>query len=136
VTATNQIWDWGWTYSGLIINNFTTGLNISSGGSGAVSVGSIILINSEINNTPMGIFVARTDSSEPAAAGSLYLENLKLNNVDVAVAGPQSTYLNGTAGSTTITAWADGNRHLSEGFIKARGPVSPAENWQNCSKPR
>ncbi|KAG9204863.1 hypothetical protein G6514_010097 [Epicoccum nigrum] len=126
VTAINQIWDWGWTYSGLIINNCTTGLNISSGESGAVSVGSVILIDSEINNTPMGIFTARTDSSEPAAAGSLYLENFKLNNVDVAVAGPQSTYLNGTAGSTTITAWADGNRHLSEGFIKAWGPFEPS----------
>ena len=127
VTAINQIWDWGWTYSSLTINNCTTGLNIPSGGSGAVSYGSITLIDSEINNTPMGIFTARTDNSEPAAAGSLYLENVKLNNVGVAIAGPQGTYLGGTAGSTTITAWADGNRYLPKGLTKARGPVEPSK---------
>jgi glucan 1,3-beta-glucosidase len=127
VTAINQIWDCGWTYSGLMINNCSTGLNISSGGSGAVSVGSITLIDSEINNTPVGIVTARTDNFEPAAAGSLYLENVKLNNVGVAIAGPQDTYMVGTAGSTTITAWADGNRYLPQGPIKARGPIEPSK---------
>lgn len=126
-TAINQIWDWVWTYSGLTINNCTTGLNISSGGSEAVSVGSITLIDSEIINTPMGISTARTNDTEPAAAGSLYLENVKLNNVDVAIAGPQGTYLNGTAGSTTIAAWADGNRYLPKGPIKARGAIEPSK---------
>jgi glucan 1,3-beta-glucosidase len=122
VTAINQICNWGWTYSGLTINNCTTGLNISSGGPGAISVRSITLIDSEINNTPMGIVTARTDNSEPAAAGSLHLENVKLNNVDVAIAGPQGAYLDGTPGSTTITAWADGSRYLPKGPVKARGP--------------
>lgn len=94
----------------------------------------------------MGIFTARTDSSEPAAAGSLYLENVKLKNVGVAIAGPQGTYLGGTASSTTITAWADGNRYLPEGPIKSRGPIEPSKrpselldatgNYYTRSKPQ
>lgn len=84
VTAINQLWDWGWTYSGVTINNCQVGLNVSAGGPTAVNVGSITLFDSEINNTPIGIITARTDEPEPAAAGSIYLENVKLTNVGVA----------------------------------------------------
>lgn len=121
-TAINQLWDWGWTYSGVVINNCKVGLNISAGGPAAVNVGSITLLDSEINNTPLGIITARTDSSEPAAAGSLYLENVKLNHVGVAVQGPNGAYLAG--GSTTIAAWADGHRYLPNGPVEARGAVA------------
>ena len=127
VTAINQLWDWGWTYSGVTINNCQVGLNISAGGPQAVNVGSLTLFDSEINNTPIGIVTARTDNSEPAAAGSLYLENVKLNNVGVAVAGPNSTYLQGSAGSTVIAAWADGHRYLPKGPVQARGPIEPSK---------
>jgi glucan 1,3-beta-glucosidase len=109
-TAINQLWDWGWTYSGLRINNCRVGLNMSSGGSSALTVGSITLIDSEISNTPIGVVTARTDSSMPAAAGSLYMENVKLNNVGVAVLGPKGTYLPGSSGTTIVNAWADGHR--------------------------
>jgi hypothetical protein len=127
VTAINQLWDWGWTYSGVTINNCQVGLNISAGGPSAVNVGSITLLDSEINNTPIGIVTARTNNSEPAAAGSLYLENVKLSNVNVAVAGPNSTYLAGTTGSTVIAAWADGHRYLPKGPVEARGSVKTTQ---------
>ncbi|KAF3003019.1 hypothetical protein E8E13_006297 [Curvularia kusanoi] len=122
VTAINQIWDWGWTYSGVTINNCQVGLNIAAGGTGSVT-----LFDSEINNTPVGIATARTDVSEPAGAGSVYLENVRLNNVGVAVAGPSSTYLEGTVGPKVIAAWADGNRYLPYGPIEARGLIEPSK---------
>lgn len=50
-------------------------------------------IDSEISNTPIGIITAKTMNSEPAAAGSLYLENVRLDNVGVAIVGPNGTYL-------------------------------------------
>jgi glucan 1,3-beta-glucosidase len=146
VTAINQLWDWGWTYSGVKIDNCKVGFNISAGGPSAVNVGSITLFDSEISNTPIGIVTARTDNSEPAAAGSLYLENVKLNNVGVAIAGPNSTYLQGFEDSTTIAAWADGHRYLPEGPVEARGPIEPSKrptelvdaagNYYTRSKPQ
>jgi glucan 1,3-beta-glucosidase len=126
-TAINQLWDWGWTYQSLSINNCRVGLNISAGGPSAVNVGSITLFDSEITNTPIGIVTARTDNSQPATAGSLYLENVKLNNVGVAVLGPNSTQLAGSSGASTITAWADGHRYLPNGPIAARGPITPSK---------
>jgi glucan 1,3-beta-glucosidase len=145
-TAINQLWDWGWTYTGLKINNCRVGLNMSSGGPSALSVGSITLFDSEITNTPIGISTGRTDSSEPDATGSLYLENVKLNNVGVAVLGPSGPYLAGSAGSSVITAWADGHRYLPTGSNEVRGPIAatnrPADlldaskNYYARSKPQ
>jgi glucan 1,3-beta-glucosidase len=84
-TAINQLWDWRWTCSGLQISNCWVGLNMSIGDPTAVNVGSITLFDSEITNTPIRIVTARTDHSEPLAAGSLHMENFKLGNVGVAV---------------------------------------------------
>ncbi|KAH8716967.1 exo-beta-1,3-glucanase-like protein [Phaeosphaeriaceae sp. PMI808] len=126
-TAINQLWDWGWTYIGLSINNCRVGLNMSAGGPPAVNVGSSMLVDSEINNTPIGLTTSRTDSSQPAAGGSLYLENVKLNNVPVAVLGPNGTYLQGSTGASVISAWADGHRYLPNGPVKARGPIAPSK---------
>ncbi|KAF2033454.1 exo-beta-1,3-glucanase-like protein [Setomelanomma holmii] len=126
-TAINQLWDWGWTYSGVKINNCRVGLNLSAGGPTAVNVGSITLFDSEITNTPIGITTARTDDSQPDAAGSLYLENVKLTNVGVAVLGPNGTYLQGSTAPTVISAWADGHRYLPNGPVEVRGPIAPSK---------
>jgi glucan 1,3-beta-glucosidase len=130
-TAINQLWDWGWTYAGLKINNCRVGLNMSSGGPSALTVGSITLFDSEINNTPIGIITGRTDNSEPDATGSLYLENVKLNNVGVAVLGPSGPYLAGSADSSIISAWADGHRYLPTGPNEVRGPVATSKRPAN-----
>jgi glucan 1,3-beta-glucosidase len=126
-TAINQLWSWGWTYKSVSINNCRVGLNMSAGGPTAVNVGSITLIDSEINNTPIGIVTAIRDGSEPAAAGSLYLENVKLYNVGVAVLGPNGTYLPGSSGAINIDAGADGHRYLPNGPVNVRGPIAPSK---------
>jgi hypothetical protein len=126
-TAVNQLWDWGWTYKSVSINNCKVGFNISAGGASAVNIGSLTLFDSSITNTPIGIVTGRTDNSEPAAAGSVYLENVELNNVGTAVAGPNGTYLTGTAGTTVIAAWADGHRYLPSGPVEARGTIAPSK---------
>ena len=126
-TAINQLWDWGWTYKSVSINNCRVGFNITAGGPSAVNIGSITLMDSEINNTPIGIATSRTDNSQPSAAGALYLENVKLDNVGVAVVGPNGTYLAGSSGTKVIDAWADGNRYIPNGPIKARGSIAPTK---------
>ncbi|KAG9384715.1 Pectate-lyase-3 domain containing protein [Pyrenophora tritici-repentis] len=126
-TAVNQLWDWGWTYKSVTINNCRVGFNITAGGPSAVNIGSITLIDSEINNTPIAIATSRTDDSQPAAAGALYLENLKLSNVGVGIQGPNGTYLAGTSGTKIIDGWADGHRYVPKGPIEARGSIAPTK---------
>jgi glucan 1,3-beta-glucosidase len=131
VTAINQLWDWGWTYKSVSINNCQVGFNLSAGGSQAVGVGSVTLLDSSIKNTPIGIVSARSANSFPDSAGALYLENVELENVRTAIAGPNSTILAGSPGSSKIAAWSDGHRYLSDGLVEAQGTIEATKRPAN-----
>ncbi|KAH9887450.1 putative Exo-beta-1,3-glucanae [Xylariomycetidae sp. FL2044] len=112
VTAINQFWDWGWTYKGITITNCTVGLNMSSVGNGAQTVGSVVLIDSEIYDTTVGILTARNATSLPASGGSLIMENVALTNARVAVQGlNKETVLSGSSEASTIAAWGQGHSY-------------------------
>ena len=127
VTAINQLWDWGWTYQTISINNCSVGLNMSTGGATDQSVGSITFFDSSITNTPIGIITAYS-LSQPATMtnGSLILENVALQNVPVAVQGPAgTTALAGTTGALTISAWGQGHSYTPNGPVVFEGPIAP-----------
>lgn len=127
VTAISQLWDWGWTYSGIVINNCSVGLDISGGGSAAQSVGSVTFIDSVISNTPVAILSAHNASSLPPTAGSVILENVRLNNVSIAVKGPGSSIvLRGTNGTRIISGWGQGHSYTPRGPRNFEGPISPS----------
>jgi glucan 1,3-beta-glucosidase len=111
VTAIDQIWDWGWTYTGISINNCTTGLNMAGGGTTGQSTGSVTFLDSSFTNTKVAIVTAHNASSFPATAGSLILDNIALTNTPVVVQGPQGTVLKG--GSLTISGWGEGHEYTA-----------------------
>lgn len=115
VTAIDQIWDWGWTYVGITINNCGTGLDISASSDGVLEVGSVTFIDSTISNTPIGINTARSSSSLPTTGGSLAIENVILNNVPTAIQGTSGVLLEGSTGTLTIEAWIDGDVYDTTG---------------------
>jgi len=128
VTAINQIWDWGWTYKSISINNCSTGLNMSSvnPSTGGQTVGSVTFIDSSISNTKVGIATSHDANSQPPTAGSLILENVQLNNVPIAVSGPGgSISFAGTTGATTIAAWGQGHSYVPNGPNVFEGPINP-----------
>jgi len=107
VTAINQLWDWSWTYKGITINNCSVGLDMSAGNT--LNVGSVVLIDSTIKNTPVGI---RTGNSGPVVGNSLILENVVFNNVPTAVQGTSGTILQGSSSQLTVGAWGQGGFQL------------------------
>jgi glucan 1,3-beta-glucosidase len=123
VTAIFMYWSWSFLYSGLTIDNCQIGIDITAGGSGAQSVGSIILIDSTISNTPIGIKAAFTSSSSPATAGSVILENVQLTNVPTAVQDNGNTAL--TGGSLTIAGWGQGHKYTPTGPTFFEGTITP-----------
>lgn len=130
VVGISQIWDWGWTYQGITIQNCGTAFSMIQGGSGAQNVGSVSIIDSTISGCPVFVDTVWTTGASPPAAGQLILENIALNNVPVAVRGPSGTVLAGTTGSTNIAAWGQGHRYTPNGPNKWRGtyaaPARPA----------
>jgi len=125
VTAINQIWDWGWTYKGITVDNCTIALNISGLNNGAQTVGSVIIIDSTISNTKIGVATARTlNNNNPSASGSMILENVVLENVGTAVQGSNGvTILEG--GSSTIGGWGQGNSYTPNGPTVIQGGITP-----------
>ena len=124
VVGISQIWDWGWAYKGISISNCSLGLNMSSGGTFGQTVGSITLFDSTITNCPIGIQTAHNESSQLPAAGSLIIENVQFNNVPSIVQGPQGTVLQGSSGSTIVSAWGEGHSYTPNGPTYFEGPIS------------
>jgi glucan 1,3-beta-glucosidase len=131
-TAIFQNWDWGWTYQGISINNCGVGIDMThietatdAAAFGEQLVGSVTLIDSDINNTPVGVNTSRSSTSKAPSGGSLILENVRLNKVTTAVAGPSSVLLPGSEGKTVITAWGQGHSYTTNGPVDFAGPYTP-----------
>jgi glucan 1,3-beta-glucosidase len=124
VVGINQIWNWGWTYQGLNINNCGTAISISNGGIDNQAVGSVVILDSTIQNTPK--FVETAYTSTTYSNGSLWLENIQLSNVATAVHDNSNAVLAGSSGSMTISGWGQGHSYSPSGPRKFQGPMAPA----------
>lgn len=111
-TAIYMNWNWAWTFHGIEINNCGIGIDMSNGGTASQTVGSILLIDSKISNTPIGVSTAYS-TNEGATNGTLIIDNVDMTqNVPVAVsdAGSKRTVL---AGNQNIASFIQGRQYLS-----------------------
>ncbi|KAJ3501572.1 hypothetical protein NLJ89_g9279 [Agrocybe chaxingu] len=130
-TCIYSSWNWGWTYQGLTFNNCQVGFDIATGGltEATQTTGALAIIDAVITNVP--IFIRNSQPSNNALAGSLVLNNVRLNNVPVAV-GVVGGAVVLTGGTTTITSWGQGNvyRGTNPGGLFTKGnipaPTKPA----------
>ncbi|TQS35566.1 hypothetical protein Golomagni_04013 [Golovinomyces magnicellulatus] len=128
-TAIFMNWNWAWSLSGITIKNSDIGIDMSNGGRTNQAVGSILLTDSHILNTRIGIYTAYS-TSQIVTNGTLILENVDFTqNVPVAVvnAADNSTVL---AGNTKVDSWAQGHKYESTSRV---GPVQGRQNI--ASKP-
>ena len=129
-TAIKQVWNWGWTYKSISINDCQTGLDMTNGGSDNQAVGSVAFIDSSFKNTKIAFNIARNaPNSKPNTAGSLSIDNIQINNVPTVVQGPSAVYLAGTSGTQTITAWKTGN------LYNPTGPATKQATWGPPARP-
>ncbi|GLB43041.1 putative glycoside hydrolase family 55 protein [Lyophyllum shimeji] len=129
-TAVYSHWNWGWTFQGITINSCQVGFDLLTGGvtEATQSVGAEAIVDAVVNNTP--IFIRNSQPSNGQLAGSLVINNAKLNNVPIAVAvAGGATVLAG--GTTTIASWGQGN------VFKGTNPaaVFTQGNINNPNKP-
>lgn len=97
---------------------------MTSGGPTAQTVGAVVLLDSSIENTPVGILTAYARNQSSMSNGSLVLKNVKFKDVGIAVKGPGNmTVLAGTATSKTVKAWAQGHMYTPEGQTIVQGPI-------------
>ncbi|KAF5310158.1 hypothetical protein D9619_010234 [Psilocybe cf. subviscida] len=108
-----SLWNWGWTYQDVKFNNCQVGFDIATGGTTVEtqSTGAQAIIDAVVTNTP--IFIRTSKPSKGSLAGSLVLNNIRLNDVPVAVGVLDgSTVLPGTSHAVRtkiIPCWVQGN---------------------------
>ncbi|KAL1729213.1 glycoside hydrolase family 55 protein [Schizophyllum commune] len=106
-TAIYSLWNWGWTFQGVTINNCGIGFDAMTGGitEDTQTTAGLAIIDATVAETP--IFL-QTSNASTSLAGSIVLNNIALTNVPTAVqTADGNVVLEG--GSSTIESWAQGN---------------------------
>ncbi|KAJ7837014.1 exo-beta-1,3-glucanase [Mycena olivaceomarginata] len=108
-TAIFGSWNWGWTFQGVNINNCGVGFDLATGlVNGAQTVGAEAIIDATVTDTPIFVRTGTPSNGALIGAGSLVLNNIKLDNVPTAV-GVVGGAVVLAGGTTTIASWGQGN---------------------------
>lgn len=107
-TAIFMNWNWLWAFKSLSINNCGVGLNMSNGRL-VQSVGSVLVQDSKITNTPIGIATSFGPDSQPTTGGTLVIDNVDFIGSETAVANLDGKVT--LAGGSKIASWAQGHAY-------------------------
>ncbi|KAH7171875.1 pectate lyase superfamily protein-domain-containing protein [Fusarium sp. MPI-SDFR-AT-0072] len=108
-TAVYMNWNWLWTLNGLDISGAKVGIDMTAGGN-VQNVGSILLTDSKIANTAVGV-LTNYNPAQPDTNGTLIIDNVDMSSaVPVAVkgGGSSATILPGNA---KIASWVQGRAY-------------------------
>ena len=128
-TGLNLGWNWAFTFKDLKIINCQLGFDMSSVNGGNQQVGSAIIMDATITNTPVFVKTATTSTSTPHTSGSLILDNIKLSGVGVAVQGANGPLLSGV---NFIDSWGQGQFYADN---SGKGTFQQGEMSQKPTKP-
>ena len=113
-TAIFVNWNWAWTFQNININNCGVGIDMSNGGH-SQTVGSVLVVDSIFQNTPIGVSTAY-DPAAPVTNGTLILDNVDMStNVPTAVSNALSNNAAIFPGNQKIASFAQGRAYGSVG---------------------
>ena len=107
-TAIYMNWNWAWTLKSVEINNCRVGLNMSNSPQNQ-TVGSVVLLDASLKNTPTGVVTAYSHDSIPAGGGVLVLENVDFSGSHAAVSHISGKTL--LAGGSVVSHWMQGQQY-------------------------
>ncbi|EXJ87179.1 glucan 1,3-beta-glucosidase [Capronia epimyces CBS 606.96] len=131
-TAVFMNWNWLWTFKSLSINQCDVGIDMSNLADATnQTVGSIVVLDSVMRNTGIGIKTSYNQTSQPSTGGTLALQNVDFTSTQVAIVGA-----NGVdqilAGSTVVQSWGQGDAYRP-GDISQRVKRTPQADISSTS---
>ncbi|EWC47414.1 hypothetical protein DRE_00382 [Drechslerella stenobrocha 248] len=125
-TAVVMNWGWSWTFKSLDIKNCGVGIDMTTGGEASQNVGSVLVLDSKISNTPIGIMSVHSSTSMPLTGGTLVIDNLSTNNVPAIVGnGDGGVVLAGSGAAMIIESWGQGRVYDTNGGSRVQANLSP-----------
>ncbi|KAI4150024.1 MAG: hypothetical protein LQ340_004311 [Diploschistes diacapsis] len=104
-TAILMNWNWLWTLKSINVNNCGVGVNMSTGGSAAQTVGSVIVQDSIFKGTKTAIMTSYT-KGQTAANGTLVIDNCDFTGASTAVSDASGNSV--LAGGSKVSSWGQG----------------------------
>ncbi|KAM5444924.1 putative glucan 1,3-beta-glucosidase [Microsporum ferrugineum] len=130
-TAIFMNWNWAWTFKSLSVNDCGVALNMSNGGFNQ-TVGSVMILDSKIKNTPKGIVTSFNADSVPESGGTLILDNVDFSGSADAVSSLQGASI--LAGNSFVKHWVQGNAWTSGSGSRAKRQPSHAQARPNAAR--
>jgi glucan 1,3-beta-glucosidase len=131
-TAIFMNWNWLWTLKSVSINNCKLGIDMANSPSNQ-TVGSVILQDSKIMNTPIAINSSFSMDSIPAGGGTLIIDNVDFTGSPIAVQSSSGAQV--LAGGGPVVAWAQGRTYTGSDGTRTQAaitaPSKPANLMQN-----
>lgn len=113
--AIHQLWDWGWTYKSIYVENCGIGIQMADN-----STASITLLDSEFVNVGTALTTIREPgNTTPKAAGTLVMYNVLFTQVGHILIGPQGTVIPGAVETQGFSHAGFAMGHVYDPF----GPV-------------
>ncbi|KAI9306356.1 1,3-beta glucanase [Cunninghamella echinulata] len=107
-TAVLMNWNWQWTFQSISIENCKVGIDMSTPGEKTASnIGSILLLDSSIKNTAVGIKTIDHVPTSQDTSGTLLLDNVRTQGVNNLVATNNGKTL--LKGADHIESWGIGS---------------------------
>lgn len=122
-TAIYMNWNWAWTLKSISINNCKVGLDMANNPANQ-TVGSVLMLDSKLVNTPIGFNTSFSTNSIPATGGTLILNNVDFAGCSTAVQSASGQTL--LAGGSVVKSWAQGNQYTSTASTRIQGTVELA----------
>lgn len=127
-TAVFMNWNWLWAFKSLSINNCGVGLNMSNGRLDQ-SVGSVLVQDSKITNTRIGIATSFGPDSRPTTSGTLIIDNVDFTGSQTAVGNLDGKVT--LAGGSKVDSWAQGHAYTIGGGGSAQNGKLHNGSFQN-----
>ena len=118
--AIQVAWNWLWTFKSVSITGADIGIDMSNLLNGFnQSVGSLVLLDSSITGSTVGIKTSYNQTSAPATAGTLAVQNVDFSNTPIAVAGADGVSQI-VSGGRTVEFYLQGDAYLPRSGGPAR----------------
>lgn len=121
-TAVFMNWNWLWSLKSFNINNCKLGLDVANSPSNQ-TVGSVLLLDSAIRNTQVGVNSSFSANSVPQGGGTLIIDNVDFTGTPNAV-----QYYNGGVllkGGSVVNNFIMGQTYSQSTATRTAGPMTP-----------
>ncbi|KAE9989438.1 hypothetical protein EG327_002671 [Venturia inaequalis] len=118
-TAIFMNWNWLWSFKSVVIKDCKVGIDMANGPSNQ-TVGSVILQDSKIINTPIGVNSSFSMTSIPIGGGTLIIDNVDFTGSTTAVMSSGAAVL---PGGQVVKAWAQGRTYAGSKGAKTQAVV-------------